>query len=257
VTWAKFGTEFRGQVLMAGLSDAAARTHTEALLWLYEIESQDLRIPRRLVRSFAGSADCEAGIKELVSAEFWRDDGDDYVVLHHADVYRQSLAAQLTHREKEKNRQRLKRANIGANVGTNVRATQSVRQTKDQGVALDLSHEREHDSFVGSAPLAATTQGGSGGTASPPGTVANGSRLATPPHSLREHDGPEHDGPGVQHIPIEVQRQSPATDRYAREAVRQAVLGLRAEGLSYRQIAAKAGCSAGYAHKIVHAAGAA
>jgi hypothetical protein len=29
---------------------------------------------------------------------------------------------------------------------------------------------------------------------------------------------------------------------------------LRAEGLSYRQIAAKTGCSAGFAHKIVHAA---
>ena len=107
---------------MAGLSDAAARTHTEALLWLYEIESRDLRIPRRLVRSFAGSTDHEAGIKELVAAEFWRD-GDHYVVLHHGDVYHQSLAAQLTHREKEKNRQRRKRANIGSNVGANVRAT--------------------------------------------------------------------------------------------------------------------------------------
>jgi hypothetical protein len=219
VTWAKFGTEFRGQVLMAGLSDAAARTHTEALLWLYEIESQDLRIPRRLVRSFAGSADYEAGIKELVSAEFWRDDGDDYVVLHHADVYRQSLAAQLSHREKEKNRQRRKRASIGTNVGTNVRATQAVRQTKDQGEALDLSHEPSGDPFAGSAPLAATTQGGSGGDGDvPPSTIANGSRLATPPHSLREHDGPEHDGPDVQHNSTVVHRQSQATDRYAREA---------------------------------------
>jgi hypothetical protein len=231
---------------MAGLSDAAARTHTEALLWLYEIESRDLRIPRRLVRSFAGSADYEAGIAELVAAEFWREDGDDYVVLHHADVYRQSLAAQLAHREKEKNRQRRKRANVGANVGTNARATQSVRQTKDQGEALDLSPGPDHDSFSASSPLAATTKE----------PAANGSRLATPPHSLREHDGPEHDGSDVQHDSIEVHLQSPAADRYAREAVRQAVLDLRAGGLSYRQIAAKAGCSAGFAHKIVHAAGA-
>jgi hypothetical protein len=82
VTWAKFGTEFRGQVLMAGLSDAAARTHFDALLWLYEIESPGTRIPKRLIRTFAGSADCELAIRELVAAGFWDDDGDDYVVVH-------------------------------------------------------------------------------------------------------------------------------------------------------------------------------
>jgi hypothetical protein len=224
VTWAKFGTEFRGQVLMAGLSDAAARTHTEALLWLYEIESRELRIPRHLVRTFAGSPDYEAGIKELVTVGFWLDEGGDYVVLHHADVYRQSLAAQLTHRDKEKNRQRRKRrstaGNVGTNVGANIRATQSVSQTvKDQGEALGLSLEPDVDSLAGSAPLAAMTQEGSGGDGDvPPSTIGDGSRFATPSQSLRDPDGPKPDGPGVQHESTEVHRQSQATDRYAREA---------------------------------------
>jgi hypothetical protein len=40
---------------------------------------------------------------------------------------------------------------------------------------------------------------------------------ATPSQSLRDHDGPEPDGPGVQQIPIEVHHQSQATGRYARE----------------------------------------
>ena len=168
MTWAKFGVEFRGQMLMADLSDAAARTHTEALLWLYEIESRDLRIPRRLVHSFAGSADYETGIKELVAAGFWRDETDAYVVEHHADVYRQSLAAQLLHRDKEKNRQRRKRANVGANVGTNVRATQTDRQSKDQDVVLDLSEPDlsrvpDDDSFVGAGAAGGGRRGVSGG----------------------------------------------------------------------------------------------
>jgi len=114
---------------MAGLSDAAARTHFEALLYLYEIESTDLRLPSRIVPTFAGSADYEVGVRELVEVGYWRQDGDGYEVLHHSDVYRQSLAAQLSHREAEKQRQRRKRAkrrsDVGANVGADVRATQT------------------------------------------------------------------------------------------------------------------------------------
>lgn len=114
--------------MMADLSDAAARTHFEAHMWLYELESGELRIPKRLVRSFAGSAEHESGVRELVSAGFWRDEGDAYAVVHHGDVHRQSLAAQLSHREKEKNRQRQKRhSDVGTNAGTNVRATQTDR----------------------------------------------------------------------------------------------------------------------------------
>ncbi len=141
MTWAKFGVEFRCQLLMADLSDAAARTHFEALMWLYEIESGDVRIPRRLVRNVCGSAAPETGARELVAAGFWREDGDAYVVEHHADVYRASLAAQLLHRETEKDRQRRKRrSDVGTNVGANVRATQTDKQTASHPVpSTDVS----------------------------------------------------------------------------------------------------------------------
>jgi hypothetical protein len=211
MTWAKFGVEFLGQLMMAGLSDAAARTHTEALLWLYEIEAGNLRIPRHLVRSIAASPDYEAGIKELVAAEFWRDDGDTYTVLHHADVYRQSLAAQLTHREKEKNRQRRKRSGIGPNVGTNVGARQTYRQTRDQDVVLDLSRGTDDGQIAVDAAKQDRPGAVGGGT-----TGLNGSGLATPPHSLHEHDGPESARTDVQHDSIEVHGQSQDSDRYAR-----------------------------------------
>jgi hypothetical protein len=38
-------------------------------------------------------------VAELVKVGFWRDVGDAYVIVHHADVIRQSLAAQLKARE--------------------------------------------------------------------------------------------------------------------------------------------------------------
>src|SRR5262249_13672235 len=45
---------------------------------------------------------------------------------------------------------------------------------------------------------------------------------ATPSQTRkRVHDGPENDGPDVQHDSTEVQRQSQATDRYAREGAPQ------------------------------------
>lgn len=70
MTWAKFGTEFRGQIRMAGLSDAAFRTHTEALMWLHEVESPGTRIPRYLIPAFAGSAAAMPAITELLDAGF-------------------------------------------------------------------------------------------------------------------------------------------------------------------------------------------
>ena len=76
MTWAKFGCEFDDEVAHAGLGDAAYRTHSEAIGYVYQIEDMRLRIPKQVVRRFAGSADLEVGIKELVEARFWRDRAD-------------------------------------------------------------------------------------------------------------------------------------------------------------------------------------
>lgn len=144
MTWCKLGVEFFDQCADMGLSDAAVRTHVEALHYLYRAESDEMRIGKHLVRRFAGSDQWEIAVKDLAAAGFWRDDGDAWVVEHHGDVFRSSLAAQLKHRENERDRQRRKRrgdnkppadlpelvgTNTDANVGTNVRATQTDRQT--------------------------------------------------------------------------------------------------------------------------------
>lgn len=136
MTWAKYGTEFWDQLADDALSDAAARTHAEGIAWLYGIDRPnltDLSIPKHLVRRFAGSPEWETGVKELVAAGYWLEAGQNYVVEHHGDVIRGSLAAQRKHREDEKARQRMKRAarkpTVAPNVGTNVSATQTDRHT--------------------------------------------------------------------------------------------------------------------------------
>ena len=106
MTWAKFGTEFDDEVAHAGLSDAAYRTHSEAIKYLYGIESADLRIPKHQVRRIAGSPDYETGVKELVGAGFWRETADAYVVVHHAAVIRESLQAQRAQRARNRQAQR-------------------------------------------------------------------------------------------------------------------------------------------------------
>lgn len=162
MTWAKYGVEFYDQCADVGLSDAAVRTHSEALHYLYRTETADMRIRKHLVRRFAGSDQWEVAARDLVAIGFWRDDGDAWLVEHHGNVFRESLAAQLKHRETERERQRRKRrssvadlppdvgpnedANVGPNVGPNVRATQTDRQTDNHAVEKDRNASVRPDS---------------------------------------------------------------------------------------------------------------
>lgn len=113
MTWQKLGTEFWDDCAQAGLSDAAVRTHAEAIGWLYRVESTDMRIGKHLVGRFAGSPCWESAVKELVAAEFWRDGISAYVLVHHADVIRQSIAAQKKKRERDKRAQQAWRERHG------------------------------------------------------------------------------------------------------------------------------------------------
>ena len=117
MTWTKLGDEYSDEIANAGLSDAAYRTHTEAAGWLYRIEDIKLRIPKHLVRRFAGSLDYETAIKELADARFWRDRGDTWEIIHHADVIRQSIQAQRQKRDRDKRAQQARRNRVSASPG--------------------------------------------------------------------------------------------------------------------------------------------
>ncbi|HEY2766247.1 MAG TPA: hypothetical protein VGJ13_19880 [Pseudonocardiaceae bacterium] len=106
MTWTKLGDEFWDECAAGGLTDEATRTHGEAIGWVYRIERTDLHIPKHLIRRFAGSTRWESAVVELASAGFWRDCGNTYLIEHHADVIRASIAAQRRKRERDKQAQR-------------------------------------------------------------------------------------------------------------------------------------------------------
>ena len=148
MTWTKLGAEFGDECFKADLSDAAFRTHAEAINWIYRVEQDSLRIPERQLRHFAGSDDYQKAVAELLDARFWRERADGYELVHHADVVRQSLAAQRAKRESDKARQRRHRAksakagpdvtrdvtpDVTADVTRDIASTQSVSQKRFPG----------------------------------------------------------------------------------------------------------------------------
>ena len=114
MTWAKYSTEFGDECAAAALSDSAYRTHSEAIAWIYRLEETSLRIPKTLLRRFAGSDEYELAAKELAQAGFWRDLGDAWEIRHHADVIRQSILAQRQKRDRDKRAQAARRTRVKA-----------------------------------------------------------------------------------------------------------------------------------------------
>lgn len=82
MTWVKTGDEFCDDA--ADLTDAAVRTHMDALHWSAR-RLLDLHIPKRDQRRFAFSPDADAGIEELVGRGWWVDEGTTWFVAYHAD----------------------------------------------------------------------------------------------------------------------------------------------------------------------------
>jgi hypothetical protein len=73
MTFTSLGDEFPAAA--RELSDAAFRTHIEALCWS-AARLLDLLLPKREVRRFAETADPETAVEELISKGWWQDCGD-------------------------------------------------------------------------------------------------------------------------------------------------------------------------------------
>jgi hypothetical protein len=158
MTWSKTGESFCDDLALAGLSDAAYRTHHEAISWIYRVEAMNLRIPQNLVRRFAGSRDYEDAIRELVSAGFWADSDDVYVIVHHAAIIRQSITAQIQKRAADAERQRRKRAREAQDVTRDV--TPDV--TRDVAATHPSIHSSNHRGEANGIPLRAVDNPGPG-----------------------------------------------------------------------------------------------
>jgi hypothetical protein len=97
MTWTKLGEEFSDAA--RDLSDAAFRTHVDALCWSNR-RQLDLLIPKRDLRRFGETRDPDMAVKELVHAEWWEDRGDTwYIGLRFADWQEPSIVV-TTRRER-------------------------------------------------------------------------------------------------------------------------------------------------------------
>lgn len=82
MTWTKLSDDFSDQC--HALSDAAFRTHVEALVWIMRRETGGY-IDAREVKRFAESPHAEAAVDELVSVGWWSFERQGYRVHHHME----------------------------------------------------------------------------------------------------------------------------------------------------------------------------
>jgi hypothetical protein len=75
--WTKLGDEFSDEA--RELSDAAFRTHVEALCWSNR-RLLDLAIEKRDLKRFAETGTPDAAVEELIDAGWWQDCGDAWYV---------------------------------------------------------------------------------------------------------------------------------------------------------------------------------
>lgn len=86
MTWTKLSDDYSDDTWR--LSDAAFRLHTEALVWNNR-KLLDCLIPKDDLRRFAKNP---GPVQELLAAGFWQDLGDNYLIIHHAQYQRDSIA---------------------------------------------------------------------------------------------------------------------------------------------------------------------
>lgn len=197
MTWAKYGTEFFDQLVDMdfpdAISDACMLTHTQALHYLYSVESLDMTFPKTALRRIATSSLSTEAAQALVQAGAWADQGKRYAVKHHEDVFRQSLGYQLREKTRTKEAMRKKRSkepevthdvtrNETRDVTRDVMRTQTDRQTNnhslDQEVVVnketgELPMIQSSDLDASGWPQNITKQSPGGGTNGPSAEALN------------------------------------------------------------------------------------
>jgi hypothetical protein len=140
MTWTKLPNSYSDDLASAGLTDAAYRTNTEAIQWLYHCEIRTGRIPKHIVRRFASSPDYEQAIKDLLALGYWADDVDTYTLIEYSTVITESLEAQESRKASNKRAQqayRDKRKPVSADGDADVSA--DVGTGSDADVSADVS----------------------------------------------------------------------------------------------------------------------
>ena len=82
MTWTKLSDDYSDEC--RDLSDAAFRTHTEALIWTMRRETGGY-IEARDVRRFAESPHAEIAVDELIAVGWWTVERQGYQIRHHME----------------------------------------------------------------------------------------------------------------------------------------------------------------------------
>lgn len=111
MTWTKLSDDFGDQC--ARLSDAAFRTHVEALVWAMRRETGGY-IDSRDVRRFGESPHAEMAVAELVAIGWWSIEGQGYRIHHHMEHQPEPevIAKRRALEAERQRRHRLKRAGL-------------------------------------------------------------------------------------------------------------------------------------------------
>jgi hypothetical protein len=213
MTDARFPERWLNDRRLLRLSDAAFRLFVVSLTWSVsnrtdgELDASDLALMPGI--------DPAAAV-ELVRAGLWMAGGSPsptaapWLITEFASTQTSSSELQIltNARRREREKKRRQRARIPGDVPGDV----------SPGTAQDRPGQaRPGAKTEGQAPWLPAEFSDARGAE---GDAAGGNGHPPTPSQTRKrvHDGPNPDGPDVQQIPIEVQLQSPAADRNAREA---------------------------------------
>src|SRR5271166_4065258 len=134
MTWTKLSDDFSDDCWR--LSDAAWRLHVEGLLWSNR-KLLDLRLDKDEMRLWAKHPEAAP---ELLACGWWRDDGDAYVIIHHACYQRPSeavLARQEAPRKRPKKTQSLTQPGFEEKEGNPVANPAGVPSNQPRGSGQD------------------------------------------------------------------------------------------------------------------------
>ncbi|ATD70505.1 MULTISPECIES: hypothetical protein [Gordonia] len=145
MTWTKLSDDFSDDC--DGLSDHAFRLHVEGLCWSNR-KLFNLRLPKARMGKWATHPEAAS---ELVAAGYWAEDGDAYVIRHHAGYQRtreQVIAQQTANAQNGRMGGRPKKSSAGPPRETWTE-TESVSDSKTQSVS-DPKTERDRAGRTGS-----------------------------------------------------------------------------------------------------------
>lgn len=194
MTWTKLGDEFSDEA--RDLSDAAYRTHVDALCWSNR-RLLDLVIPKRDLRRFGETADPDTAAKELVHGGWWEDRGDAWWIgLRFADWQQES--AVVTHkREQSAVTSRRSRMHKAGDHSLCLSKHCTAAGDTSQPASPDLSPGTGRDGSVRgsskSSSRAAPTPEGLGGRGA--GEGGPGGEAPAYPEQCSRHQHGEHDDP--------------------------------------------------------------